>query len=99
MRCWFCGMLPWTFFSTGLAEASISFVNNANLINKVYFPRLIVPTAAIVIAFVDFLISFAILLGLLAWYLFMPNWHVLFLPLFVVLVFFASMRPRFGSLH
>jgi lipopolysaccharide transport system permease protein len=89
----FCGVLPWTFFATGLSEASISLVNNANLISKVYFPRLIVPTAAVVVAFVDFLISFAILLGLLAWYRFMPNWHVFFLPLFVVLAFFASMGP------
>jgi len=82
-----------TFFSTGLAEASISLVNNANLISKVYFPRLIVPTAAVAVAFVDFLINFAILLGLLAWYRFMPNWHVFFLPLFVVLAFFASVGP------
>src|ERR1700690_4224417 len=54
----FAGMLPWTFFSTGLAEASNSLINNANLISKVYFPRLIVPTATLFVAFVDFLISF-----------------------------------------
>jgi lipopolysaccharide transport system permease protein len=89
----FCGMLPWTFFSTGLAEASNSLVTNANLISKVYFPRLIVPTAAVVVAFVDFLISFAILLGLLAWYQFLPSWHMLFLPLFLILAFLASMGP------
>jgi lipopolysaccharide transport system permease protein len=89
----FCGMLPWTFFSTGLAEASNSLVTNANLISKVYFPRLIVPTAAVVVAFVDFLISFAILLALLAWYEFLPTWHMLFLPLFVILAFLASMGP------
>src|SRR6201982_771883 len=52
----FAGMLPWTFFATGLSEASNSLVNNANLISKVYFPRLIVPTATVVVAFVDFLI-------------------------------------------
>src|ERR1700758_3176638 len=57
----FAGMLPWSFFSTALADASNSLVSNANLISKVYFPRLIVPTATIVVAFVDFLISFAIL--------------------------------------
>src|SRR5262245_4843919 len=60
----FAGMLPWTFFSTGLADASNSLVNNANLISKVYFPRLIVPTATVVVAFVDFLITFAILVAL-----------------------------------
>src|SRR5208283_268793 len=56
----FAGMLPWTFFSTGLSEASNSLISNANLINKVYFPRLIVPAATIAVAFVDFLISFCI---------------------------------------
>jgi lipopolysaccharide transport system permease protein len=89
----FAGMLPWTFFSTGLAEASNSLVNNANLIGKVYFPRLIVPTAAVVVAFVDFLISFAILLGLLLWYQFLPSWHMIYLPLFIVFAFLASMGP------
>lgn len=89
----FAGMLPWTFFSTGLAEASNSLVNNANLISKVYFPRLIVPTAAVVVAFVDFLISFAILGVLLVWYQFLPSWHIVFLPLFVLLAFLASMGP------
>ena len=72
----FAGMLPWTFFSTGLAEASNSLVSNANLISKVYFPRLIVPTATIVVAFVDFLISFCILIGMMVWYRFLPGWQM-----------------------
>src|ERR1700686_4965918 len=54
----FAGMLPWTFFATGLSEASNSLLGNANLITKVFFPRLIVPTATVVVAFVDFLITF-----------------------------------------
>ena len=61
----FAGMLPWTFFATGLSEASNSLINNANLISKVYFPRLIVPTATVVVAFVDFLITFSILILLM----------------------------------
>ena len=89
----FAGMLPWTFFSTGLAEAANSLVNNSNLIGKVYFPRLIVPTAAVVVAFVDFLITFAILAALFVWYQFVPSWHMIFLPLFVILAFLASMGP------
>jgi lipopolysaccharide transport system permease protein len=89
----FAGMLPWTLFSTGLADASNSLVNSANLIGKVYFPRLIVPTAAVVVAFVDFLITFAILLVLFVWYQFMPSWHIIFLPLFMVLAFLASIGP------
>ena len=89
----FAGMLPWTFFSTGLAEASNSVVNNANLISKVYFPRLIVPAASVVVAFVDFLISFSILLALLLWYQFLPSWQIFLLPAFIVLAFITSLGP------
>lgn len=89
----FAGMLPWTFFATGLSEASNSLINNANLITKVYFPRLIVPIAAVVVAFVDFLIGFAIMLGLMAWYRFWPDWRIIALPGFVLLAFFTSIGP------
>jgi lipopolysaccharide transport system permease protein len=89
----FAGMLPWTFFSTGLSEASNSLIGNANLISKVYFPRLIVPTATIVVAFVDFLITFSILIAMMAWYQFLPGWQIMVLPGFVLLAFAASMGP------
>jgi lipopolysaccharide transport system permease protein len=89
----FAGMLPWAFFSAGLTDASNSLIAKANLITKIYFPRLIVPTAAVVVAFVDFLISFAILVGLFAWYRFLPSWHMIYLPLFVLLAFLASIGP------
>jgi len=89
----FAGLLPWTFFSTALAEASSSLIGNSNLISKVYFPRLIVPTAAVVVAFVDFLISFAILMALMLWYRFLPSWHIVLLPAFVLLAFLASLGP------
>src|ERR1700733_1548198 len=89
----FAGMLPWTFFATGLSEASNSLINNANLISKVYFPRLIVPTATVVVAFVDFLISFVILILLMAWYRYPPGWELLALPAFILLAFLASMGP------
>jgi lipopolysaccharide transport system permease protein len=89
----FAGMLPWAFFSTGLSEASNSLINNANLISKVYFPRLIVPTATVVVAFVDFLITFSILIVLMAWYQYPPGWRMLVLPAFTVLAFLASMGP------
>jgi len=89
----FAGMLPWTFFATGLSEASNSLVNNANLITKVYFPRLIVPTATVVVAFVDFLITFSLLIVLMAWYRFLPDWRILALPAFILLAFLASMGP------
>ena len=87
------GILPWTLFSSGLSEASNSLVNNANLISKVYFPRLIVPTASVVVALVDFLISFSILVLLMAWYQFLPGLQILVLPVFVLLAFFASVGP------
>jgi lipopolysaccharide transport system permease protein len=89
----FAGMLPWTFFTTGLSEASNSLVNNANLISKVYFPRLIVPTATVVVAFVDFLVTFSLLIVLMAWYRFLPDWRMLVLPAFILLAFVASMGP------
>jgi lipopolysaccharide transport system permease protein len=89
----FAGILPWTFFSTGLSEASNSLINNEKLISKVYFPRLIVPIATIVVAFVDFLISFCILLVLMVWYGFAPDWRILVLPIFTLLAFLASIGP------
>jgi lipopolysaccharide transport system permease protein len=89
----FAGMLPWTLFATGLSDASNSLISNANLVSKVYFPRLIVPTATIVVALVDFLISFSILLAMMAWYQFAPGWQIVFLPLFVAAAFAASLGP------
>ena len=86
----FAGMLPWTFFATAVGDASSSLITNANLISKVYFPRLIVPIAAVMVAFVDFLISFAILAVLMIWYHFMPGWQILLLPVFMSVAFIAS---------
>ena len=87
------GMLPWTFFASALAEASYSLINNERLITKVYFPRLIIPTASIVVAFLDFLIGFVILGAIMAWYEFAPTWRMLVLPAFTALAFLASMGP------
>lgn len=89
----FAGLLPWQLFATSLTGASASVVANANLVGKVYFPRLIVPLAAVVVSFVDFLISLAILAGLMVWYQFLPGWNVLTLPLFVLMAFLASIGP------
>jgi lipopolysaccharide transport system permease protein len=89
----FAGMLPWFLFSSILGDASNSLVGNANLISKVYFPRLIVPASAGVVALVDFSINFAILFALMAWFGVVPNWQIIFLPAFVVLAFLASLGP------
>lgn len=87
----FACMLPWQFFSTALGECSNSLITNANLISKVYFPRLIVPTSAVIVSFVDFMISGMILLALMAWYNFVPDWRILTLPLFTLIAFAAAM--------
>jgi lipopolysaccharide transport system permease protein len=89
----FAAMLPWSLFSTSLGEASNSLISNANLISKVYFPRLIIPTATIVTTFVDFIISFAILLGMMIYYQYLPGWNILLLPLFIILALLASLGP------
>src|SRR3979409_490863 len=83
----FAGMLPWSFFATAVADASNSLISNANLVGKVYFPRLIVPIAAGLVAFGDFLIGFAILVALMVWYQFMPGWQIVLLPVFAAIAF------------
>jgi lipopolysaccharide transport system permease protein len=87
----FSAMLPWQFFANALSECSSSLIGNANLISKVYFPRLIIPASAVIVSFVDFMISGMILLGLMAWYNFVPSWRILTLPLFILIAFAASM--------
>jgi lipopolysaccharide transport system permease protein len=83
-------MLPWQLFSTSLSEGSNSLITNANLISKVYFPRLIVPASAVIVSFVDFLISLGLLALLMAWYHVWPTWHLVMLPVFTVLALLAS---------
>ena len=87
----FAAMLPWQFFANSLSEASNSLVGNANLISKVYFPRLIIPSSAVITSFVDFIVSGAILVALMCWYRFVPGWRLLTLPLFIVICFAAAM--------
>lgn len=87
----FAAMLPWQFFANALTECSSSLINNANLVSKVYFPRLIVPTSAVIVSFVDFLIAGAMLGGLLVVYQAPPTWRILALPLFTAVAFAAAM--------
>jgi lipopolysaccharide transport system permease protein len=84
-------MLPWQFFSNALAEASNSLVANSNLISKVYFPRLVVPASAVITSLVDFLIAGSFLVVLMVWYQFVPDWRVIFVPVFTLLAFGAAM--------
>jgi lipopolysaccharide transport system permease protein len=86
----FAAMLPWQFFANALSECSNSLLSNSNLISKIYFPRLIVPASAVIVSFVDFLISGIILLALMAWYNFVPDWRIITLPLFIIIAFAAA---------
>ena len=89
----FAGMLPWYLFSSALSGAADSIVANSNLIGKVYFPRMIVPAASLVTALIDFVVSLALLVLLMAWYRFVPGWHLLLLPIFVLLALLVSLGP------
>ncbi|HPZ07375.1 MAG TPA: ABC transporter permease [Candidatus Eremiobacteraeota bacterium] len=87
----FAAMLPWQFFANSLSECSNSLITNANLISKVYFPRLVIPTSAVVVSFVDFLISFVLMALLMVYYMVIPDWKILTLPIFILIAFAASM--------
>ncbi|MBW4524907.1 MAG: ABC transporter permease [Phormidium tanganyikae FI6-MK23] len=97
-------LLPWQFFASSLAQTSNSLVSNANLISKIYFPRLIVPASAIVVNFVDFLVSGMLLLALMIWYHYAPSWRIITLPFFTLMaaltafgfgLWFASIYVKF----
>jgi lipopolysaccharide transport system permease protein len=83
----FCGMLPWQFFATAFSESGNSLVNNAGMISKVYFPRLVVPFSSVITSFVDFMISAVLMAMLMVWYGYMPGPAIIYLPLFVALAF------------
>jgi len=87
----YAAMLPWQFFSSSLSEASNSLIGNAQLITKVYFPRLIIPTSSIITCFVDFLISFVILILVMIYYRFAPSANIFALPVFLLMAFAAAL--------
>ena len=87
----FTALVPWTFFVMAVQQSSNSVVGSANLISKVYFPRLAIPVATVLAAMVDFGISFVVLLGMMIYYRRMPTVHALYVPFFVLLAFLASL--------
>ena len=89
----FAGLLPWQFFSNAITECSNSLVGNTNLITKVYFPRMIIPASSVITSFIDFFISFVILIGLFLVYGYMPPPEIMAMPLFWILAFLASFGP------
>lgn len=87
----FAGLMPWQFFATSLAEASNSLTANANMLTKVYFPRIIVPSSTVIVSLIDFAISFFIFAGLMAYYQITPSWRILVLPLFLLHALITSL--------
>lgn len=87
----YAAMLPWQFFSTSFTEASNSLITNSNMLTKIYFPRLIVPSSTVIVNLVDFLISFVILVGLMFWYNLLPTWNFFALPIFLILSVITSL--------
>jgi lipopolysaccharide transport system permease protein len=86
----YAAMLPWQFFANSLTESSNSLIDNANLLTKVYFPRLIVPAGSVIVGLVDFFISLIILFGIMVWYQYLPDIRMLLLPFFLLLAFLAA---------
>jgi lipopolysaccharide transport system permease protein len=87
----YVALVPWTFFANGLTLSSNSLIANQGLLRKVYFPRLVIPVAAVAAGLLDFVIAFAVLLGMLVWYGIAPGWHVVWLPALVVLALVTSL--------
>ena len=87
----YAALLPWQFFSNTVSEGGASLVSNANLISKVFFPRIIIPTTAMIVSLIDFLISSVILSALMVWFQLVPTWRVVFLPLFLGLAAIAAL--------
>lgn len=87
----FAALVPWTFFANGLTQSSNSLVGSANLISKVYFPRLVVPISSVLSGVIDFLLAFVVLLGMMLYYGIVPTWNTLWLPLFLLLALVSSL--------
>lgn len=87
----FVAMLPWQFFSNSLVDSSGSLISNANMISKVYFPRLIMPASSVIVGLVDFLVTFLILIPLMAWFHFIPSIKIVVLPFYILLAVMASL--------
>ena len=87
----YAGLLPWTYFSQALRLSGVGLVSNAHLITKIYFPRLIIQLAAVITPAMDFLVSFLLLLGLIAWFGIAPSWGLLAVPLFLLLAMITAL--------
>jgi lipopolysaccharide transport system permease protein len=104
----YVALVPWTFFANGLNQASNGLVHNQNLITKVYFPRLAIPIASVLAGLLDFMLAFALMLALVAYYQIVPGWQVVFLPMFLLLalisalgvgLWLAALNVQFRDVH
>lgn len=84
-------MLPWQFFSSAVSESGNSLISNANMISKIYFPRLVIPTSAVIVSCADFIISGVLIFLMMLWYRVSPDWRLLCIPLLMMLVFAAAL--------
>jgi lipopolysaccharide transport system permease protein len=91
----YAALVPWTFFAHGLSQASNSLINSANLIKKVYFPRLGIPLATVLSGVVDFTLAFIVLLGMMLFYGIVPTVNTLWLPLFLLLALVTALGVGF----
>lgn len=85
------GTLPWQFFSSAFSDASNSLLTNANLVSKVYFPRIIVPAASIIVCLIDFFVSLGIVVCIMIYYHFFPGTQILYLPVFLLLALVTAL--------
>ena len=91
----YAALVPWTFFANGVTHSANSLVLNANLIKKVYFPRLVIPIAGVFSGFIDFGLAFIVLIGMMLWYGFVPTVNVIWLPLLILLAVVTSLGVGF----
>jgi len=87
----YVALVPWTFFANGLSQSSTSLVASANLIKKVYFPRLVVPISSVISGAVDFVLAFVVLLGMMLYFGIVPTWNIVWLPLLLLLALVTSL--------
>ena len=87
----YAALLPWTYFANAMTNSSNSLVGSANLLTKVYFPRLVIPLASVIPPAIDFAIAFVVLLGMMAFYGIAPTWNVLWLPAFLLLALITAL--------
>jgi len=91
----YVALLPWHFFANSMTASSQSVVGNSALLTKIYFPRLIIPTSAVISGVIDFCISFLVLIGMMIWFHVVPTGNVVFLPLFLLLAFSTALAIGF----